>query len=471
MATRIDLGNVIGPQGDKGDTFTFNDLSNEEIAELKSEISTYIKRENYTVSLSANNSVITIPDNEYKKHLDLLEIYINGVHLHEGKDYTKTDDGVKLNVAVETDCVVEITLTRSVSATTEDMKSIISPVVNSAIAEVIANAPEDFDTLKEISDWIDTHEDSASAMNTAILENKTNIEKKKGHQSVSTSSNEYRILKFAMNSNSKNQVISITDQYGGCIEIYGAAYDGNDSTYKKIKAIRKSYGYHADTSIVNNTDYKIRNVKFDKSTNTIYVELKAWAVVGVDGAINPISLTNSIPETAISVPLEFGIAQFDKNCNDIVNTYATKTELANWNCAATNYTGNPNDCAIGKWYSINTISNSTNMPNINGWANVITFAVNNNSSYKQQLCYYNGGNVIYTRTQINGTWGKWERLAKTTEVEDLRSILGSLTTGVMPLHSTYTQFTNERPPAEIFGGTWTCFSDGDESIKIWKRTN
>ena len=51
----------------------------------------------------------------------------------------------------------------------------ITTEVTAKIAEIIANAPEDLDTLKEIADWISTHEDSASAMNTAILANKTAI--------------------------------------------------------------------------------------------------------------------------------------------------------------------------------------------------------------------------------------------------------------------------------------------------------
>ena len=44
-------------------------------------------------------------------------------------------------------------------------------IIEDEIAQIIANAPEDLDTLKEIADWISTHEDSASAMNTAILAN------------------------------------------------------------------------------------------------------------------------------------------------------------------------------------------------------------------------------------------------------------------------------------------------------------
>lgn len=47
-----------------------------------------------------------------------------------------------------------------------------------AIAEVVADAPQDFDTLKEISDWISSHEDSAAAMNSAIQANATAITEK-----------------------------------------------------------------------------------------------------------------------------------------------------------------------------------------------------------------------------------------------------------------------------------------------------
>ena len=51
----------------------------------------------------------------------------------------------------------------------------ITTEVTAKIAEIIAEAPENLNTLKEIADWISTHEDSASAMNTAILANKTAI--------------------------------------------------------------------------------------------------------------------------------------------------------------------------------------------------------------------------------------------------------------------------------------------------------
>ena len=44
-------------------------------------------------------------------------------------------------------------------------------IIEEQIAEIIAEAPDNLNTLKEIADWISTHEDSASAMNSAILAN------------------------------------------------------------------------------------------------------------------------------------------------------------------------------------------------------------------------------------------------------------------------------------------------------------
>lgn len=47
--------------------------------------------------------------------------------------------------------------------------------VSDAVAQIVADAPEAYDTLKEISDWIGSHADDASAMNSQINTNKTDI--------------------------------------------------------------------------------------------------------------------------------------------------------------------------------------------------------------------------------------------------------------------------------------------------------
>lgn len=48
-------------------------------------------------------------------------------------------------------------------------------VVADAIARIVADAPEDFDTLKEMSDWIAGHTEDVTAMNSAIASNTTAI--------------------------------------------------------------------------------------------------------------------------------------------------------------------------------------------------------------------------------------------------------------------------------------------------------
>ena len=60
--------------------------------------------------------------------------------------------------------------------TTEDIAEINAASKSFAaeeVAKVVAGAPEEFDTLKEMSDWLLEHEDSAAAMNSDIQELKT----------------------------------------------------------------------------------------------------------------------------------------------------------------------------------------------------------------------------------------------------------------------------------------------------------
>lgn len=51
----------------------------------------------------------------------------------------------------------------------------VSKQVADAVAQIVADAPEAYDTLKEISDWISSHASDAAAMNSQITTNKTNI--------------------------------------------------------------------------------------------------------------------------------------------------------------------------------------------------------------------------------------------------------------------------------------------------------
>ena len=80
--------------------------------------------------------------------------------------------------------------TSDVYTKTETDNKIISKV-----AEIVAGAPEDFDTLKEMSDWIASHENSAAEMNSEIQALKTDMVSKVDTTSIpSLTQEEYDAL-------------------------------------------------------------------------------------------------------------------------------------------------------------------------------------------------------------------------------------------------------------------------------------
>lgn len=68
------------------------------------------------------------------------------------------------------DTAIKTELTKKANSTD------VTKEISDKIAEVVSDAPESFNTLKEISDWISGHENDASAMNSAIKDNKSAIE-------------------------------------------------------------------------------------------------------------------------------------------------------------------------------------------------------------------------------------------------------------------------------------------------------
>lgn len=112
------------------------------------------------------------------------------------QSYVDTHDAATLTDAKEyTDSKIQ-PLQTAVNETVEDIQSLadrvsdtenaidvlngtgegsVSRAVSEGIAEIIADAPEGLNTLKEIADWIEDHPDDASAMNSEIQQNKQDI--------------------------------------------------------------------------------------------------------------------------------------------------------------------------------------------------------------------------------------------------------------------------------------------------------
>lgn len=64
---------------------------------------------------------------------------------------------------------------KSIEALSGNGEGSVKETVANAIAEVVNGAPEDFDTLKEVADWITTHKTDAASMNSQINTNKDDI--------------------------------------------------------------------------------------------------------------------------------------------------------------------------------------------------------------------------------------------------------------------------------------------------------
>ena len=102
--------------------------------------------------------------------------------------------------------------------------------ITAKVAEIVAGAPEEFDTLKEMSDWLTEHSDSAATMNTAIQTNTKAIADNKAEFDTTTAEMQTEI------DTNKTDILNVSEQiekhYGlGTIIPTGA--DLNNSTYFK----------------------------------------------------------------------------------------------------------------------------------------------------------------------------------------------------------------------------------------------
>lgn len=76
------------------------------------------------------------------------------------------DTQIKADIAANTGAIATLNGTGDGS---------VKKAVSDAVASIVADAPEAYDTLKEISDWISTHASDAAGMNSQINTNKTDI--------------------------------------------------------------------------------------------------------------------------------------------------------------------------------------------------------------------------------------------------------------------------------------------------------
>ena len=86
----------------------------------------------------------------------------------EGRGGITKEEYDKYNVALEDVSQLKGDINNKANTSDVYTKTETDNKIISKVAEIVAGAPEDFDTLKEMSDWIASHENSAAEMNSAI---------------------------------------------------------------------------------------------------------------------------------------------------------------------------------------------------------------------------------------------------------------------------------------------------------------
>ena len=133
----------------------------------------------------------------------------------------------------------------------------------------------------------DTVSDSTSTYSSA------KIDEKIATYSLNTQDGKQKWLVLNLGGAGQSHPITVSDHYGGEIEIIGMSSKyATNSSYKTVKVIRHSYGdWNLDsatdytTTTSGDGNYKIRGVYYNPNDNKYYVEIRQYASIKVSGAV------------------------------------------------------------------------------------------------------------------------------------------------------------------------------------------
>lgn len=143
--------------------------------------------DNYDAAGTAEAKVTELADGAVKSNTDAIA-KLNGDDTVEGSVNKKIKDATtSLKSEISASAYDDTALKGRVTANEEAITALmgegegsVDKKVSEAVARIVADAPEAYDTLKEIADWIASHSTDATAMNTQINANKDDIATLKG---------------------------------------------------------------------------------------------------------------------------------------------------------------------------------------------------------------------------------------------------------------------------------------------------
>lgn len=113
-------------------------------------------------------------DNTETKNVEYLDM--EGLSLYDSLIKAKIAADIKASEYDDSALITKVTANENaIIVLNGEGEGSVKKQVDDSIAKIIADAPESYNTLKEISDWISSHANDASEMNSQINTNKTDI--------------------------------------------------------------------------------------------------------------------------------------------------------------------------------------------------------------------------------------------------------------------------------------------------------
>lgn len=143
----------------------------------------------------------------------------------------------------------------------------VDKAVTDGVAKIVAGAPEDFDTLKEMSDWISSHETSAAAMNSAISDNSVAIANHTANSDIHVTKEE-KTKWNKLESNLSDGTITVANATKATQDAQGNVID---TTYAKKTEIPQETVVDAELSATseNPVQNKVVKAEFDKIDDSL----------------------------------------------------------------------------------------------------------------------------------------------------------------------------------------------------------
>ena len=116
---------------------------------------------------------MVLPEQDLSGFLEKIETGVKDNIVIIGENGIVVDSGIAVSkIATKSEVKVNTDAIAILNGTGEGS---VNKKVADAVAAILADAPEAYDTLKEISDWISSHSSDAASMNSQINTNKSDI--------------------------------------------------------------------------------------------------------------------------------------------------------------------------------------------------------------------------------------------------------------------------------------------------------